>query len=48
MAIIYLLHNLIKVSARAELIESSMPPRILRCHCPKHPAPSPPGAQGFV
>lgn len=48
MAIIYLLHNLIKVSARAELIESSMSPRILHCHCPEHPAPSPPGAQGFV
>ena len=46
MALIYLLHNLIKVSARNELIESSSLPWILlsslqHSHRPKHPAPSP-------
>lgn len=46
MALIYLLHNLIKVSARNEPIESSNPPWIRlsslqHSHCPKHPAPSP-------
>lgn len=48
MAVIYLLHNLIKVSARTELIESSMLPWILLClllccRCLQHPGllPSP-------
>lgn len=48
MAVIYLLHNLIKVSARTEPIESLMLPRILlclllSCCCPQHPGllPSP-------
>lgn len=52
MALIYLLHNLIKVSARNELIKSSNPPWILpssfqHSHCPKHPAPSPALHSGF-
>lgn len=52
MALIYLLHNLIKVSARNELIESSNLPWILlssfqHSHCPKHPTPSPALHSGF-
>lgn len=52
MALIYLLHNLIKVSARNELIEPSNPPCILlsslqRSHCLNRPAPSPALHSGF-
>lgn len=41
-ALIYLLHNLIKVSARNELIESSNPPWILLSSTPAQPLPEAP------